>query len=291
MLKEDRLRQAMISTNGIRLHVVEAGPKEGPPVLLLHGFPENWSCWRHQIGPLADAGFRVIAPDQRGCGESDKPEPVSAYNLDALTHDVVGLIEATGRARAAVVGHDWGAIVGWWLAVTRPGSIERLAVINGAHPTVFKRHLRTSIRQMLKSWYVYCFQLPWLPEVMLRRKNWRALTDLLRGSSRPGTFTEADFDRYRRAWSQPGAITAMLHWYRAAIRVPPPPPADPRVHVPTLLIWGAKDVALDRGLATMSIEQCDRGRLEILEDATHWVQHEEPDTVNRWLLDFLREQI
>jgi pimeloyl-ACP methyl ester carboxylesterase len=286
-LLSDRLRHTMVSTNGVRLHVVESGPENGVPVLLLHGFPEFWYGWRHQIGPLADAGFRVLAPDQRGYDASEKPGLVSAYALDTLASDVAGLIEATGRPRAAVVGHDWGGIVAWWVAIRRPEQIERLAVLNAPHPVVFRRYLRSSPRQLLKSWYAFSFQLPWLPEAMLRRRNWQPLIKALRRSSRPGTFTAADLERYRGAWSEPGAITAMLHWYRAALRNPPGSPPDARIRVPTLLIWGAKDVALDRGLARPSIAQCNHGRLELFEEATHWVQHEEPERVNQLLLDFL----
>jgi pimeloyl-ACP methyl ester carboxylesterase len=280
----------MVPTNGIRLHVVEAGPEDGAPVILLHGFPEFWYGWRHQIGPLADAGFRVLAPDQRGYAESDKPGPVSAYALDILADDVAGLIESTGRPRAAVVGHDWGGIAAWWVALGHPGRVERLAVLNAPHPLVFRRHLRSSPRQLLKSWYTFYFQLPWLPEAVFRLWNWRRLADALRRTSRPGTFTEADLDRYQAAWSAPGAITAMINWYRAALRDRHAPPADPRVRVPTLLIWGAQDRFLDQALATPSLGQCDHGRLEPIEGATHWVQHEEPGRVNRLLLDFLSDQ-
>ena len=284
------LRHAMLPINGIRLHVVEAGPDDGAPVILLHGFPEFWYGWRHQIGPLADAGFRVLAPDQRGYAESDKPVPASAYNLDTLGDDVAGLIESTGRPRAAVVGHDWGGIAAWWAAVRHPDRVERLAVLNAPHPLVFRRYLRSSPRQLLKSWYTFYFQLPWLPEAVFRLGNWRRLADALRRTSHPGTFTEADLDRYRAAWSAPGAITAMINWYRGVMRDRPAPPADPRVHVPTLLIWGTKDRFLDQGLAMPSLDQCDRGRLELIEEATHWVQHEEPGRVNRLLLDFLSVQ-
>jgi pimeloyl-ACP methyl ester carboxylesterase len=285
---DDRLRHATCSTNGIRLHVVESGPKDGPPVILLHGFPEFWYGWRHQIGPLADAGLRVLAPDQRGYGASEKPESVAAYALDTLADDVAGLIGSTGSPRAAVVGHDWGGIVAWWVAVKHPERVESLAVLNAPHPIAFRRYLRTSPRQLLKSWYTFYFQLPWLPEAMFRRGNWRRLTEALRRTSRPGTFTEADLERYRGAWSEPGAITAMINWYRAAKRYRPVPPPDSRIHVPAMLIWGTRDRFLDRGLAKESLGQCDHGRLEFIEDATPWVQHEEPERVNRSLLDFLR---
>jgi len=286
----DRIRHAMVATNGIRLHVVEAGPEDGPPVILLHGFPEFWYGWRHQIGPLADAGFRVIAPDQRGYHTSDHPTPVSAYALDTLADDVTGLIEATGRPRAAVVGHDWGGIVGWWLAIRHPDRLEKLAVLNAPHPIAFRRYLRSSPRQWLKSWYTFYFHLPWLPEAMFRRRNWRSLVDSLRRSSRPGTFTEDELERYRRAWSESDAITTMIHWYRAAMRDQPAQPPDPRIYVPTCLIWGVKDAFLDRGLAAKSLEHCEHGRLEVIDEATHWVQHEEPARVNRLLLEFLRDE-
>jgi pimeloyl-ACP methyl ester carboxylesterase len=289
-LISDRLRHATVLTNGVRLHVVESGPEDGPPILLLHGFPEFWYGWRHQIGPLADAGFRVLAPDQRGYGASEKPGPISAYALDTLASDVAGLIEAIGRPRATVVGHDWGGVVAWWLAIRRPAPLERLAVLNAPHPIVFRRYLRSSPRQLLKSWYAFSFQLPWLPEAMLRRRNWRPLMEAVRRTSRPATFTEADLESYRGTWSEPGAITAMINWYRAALWNPPRPPPDARIHVPTLLIWGAKDVALDRGLAMPSIQQCDHGKLELFEEASHWVQHEEPGRVTRLLLDFLRTE-
>ncbi len=289
-LIEHSLRHATVpAADGIRLHVVEAGPEDGRPVLVLHGFPEFWYGWRHQIGPLADAGYRVQVPDQRGYGDSDRPAPVSAYNLDALAADVAALIRSTGHPGAAVVGHDWGGIVGWWLALRHPELVERLAVLNAPHPIAFRRHLRTSPGQMLRSWYMFALQIPWLPEANLRRRNWRALAEGLRATSRAGAFTDEDLDRYRQAWSQPGAITGMIHWYRAAMRHAPAPPAEIRVSVPTLLIWGEQDRFIDRRVAAMSLDRCDRGRLEMIEEATHWVQHEEPARVNRLLIDFLRD--
>ena len=288
-MEDDGLRHSEIATNGIRLHVVAAGPPDGPPVILLHGFPEFWYGWRHQIGPLAEAGFRVIVPDQRVYGTSEKPAPVSSYALDTLADDVAGLIESTGHPRAAIVGHDWGGIVAWWVAVRNPGLVERLAVLNAPHPVAFRRFLRSSPLQLLRSWYTFYFQLPGVPEAMFRRRNWRALARGMSTSSRPGTFTEADFDRYRAAWSEPGAIAGMIHWYRAAMRDRPATPPEIRVDSPALVIWGAKDKFLGRGLGPASLDLCDDGRLEVIEEASHWVQHEEPERVNRLLIGFLRE--
>src|SRR3954451_2457512 len=274
-------------TNGISLHVARAGPSDGTPVILLHGFPEPWSCWRHQIGPLAQAGCRVLAPDQRGYNTSDKPEAVASYALDVLAADVLGLIDAAGWRSASLVGHDWGGIVAWWTALRHPGKVDRLAILNAPHPVAFQKHIRAHPSQLLKSWYVFYFQLPGLPEAGFRRRNWRSLYRALETTSRPGTFTEADLDQYRRAWSERGAIRSMIHWYRAAIRHRPAPPADPRIHVPTLLIWGPDDRFIRREAAEASLALCDHGRLEWIEGATHWVQHEEPDRVNRLLVDFL----
>jgi pimeloyl-ACP methyl ester carboxylesterase len=274
--------------DGVTLHYVTAG--EGKPVILLHGFPEFWYGWRHQIGPLADSGFRVVVPDQRGYNTSDKPKEVSAYNLDTLARDVVGLMDSLGFERAAIVGHDWGGIVAWWVAARHAGRVERLAVLNAPHPTAFWKYIRTSPRQLFKSWYAFFFQLPWLPEAAARRGDWSGLSQALTGTSRPGTFGEADLEEYRKAWSQPGAITAMINWYRAAMRIRPDQSGDARVHVPTLIIWGAKDTALERGLAQAGVELCDRGRVEYIEEATHWVQHEEAGRVNRLLIEFLLDE-
>ena len=282
-------RLSRIAGNGVTLDVAQAGPEAGRPVVLLHGFPEPWSCWRRQIGPLAEAGYRVLAPDQRGYGRSDKPRRVADYALDVLAADVLGLVEATGCEAVALVGHDWGAIVAWWFALHHPDRLERLIILNGPHPVAFRRYLRSHPSQLLRSWYAAFFQVPGLPEWHFRRKNWSALTRALRSTSRPGTFSDDDLDRYRRAWSEPGALRAMIHWYRAALRHPPRPPADPVVRVPTLLIWGARDRFLGPGLAEASLALCDRGRLESIAEATHWVHHEEPERVNRGLLDFLAE--
>jgi epoxide hydrolase 4 len=272
----------------IRLHAVRYGDPAGPPVVLLHGFPEFWYGWRHQLGPLAESGFNVVALDQRGYTTSDKPPRVRDYNLDLLADDVESAIAGLGVERAAVVGHDWGGIVAWWVAATRPARVAKLVILNAPHPVVMRRALRTDPRQMLRSWYAFMMQIPGLPEWAARRRNWRALVDGLRASSRPGTFTDEDFVRYREAWSVPGAYTAMVNWYRAAMRSPPAIPPDVRVRVPTLVLWGAKDKFIRRKYADKSVAMCDDGRLEVFEDATHWVQHEEAARVNERVIKFLK---
>ena len=273
---------------GVRLHVRAAGPADGPLVVLLHGFPEFWYGWRHQIAPLARAGYRVLVPDQRGYNRSDAPADVAAYDLDRLTTDVCHLLDAANRERAHVVGHDWGAMVAWTLAMTHPERIGRLGILNVPHPHVFRRTLRTSPRQLLRSLYALFFQLPRLPEWLLGRNDGQGLAWLLRASSRPDTFDASDLAAYRRTWRRPGRLRGMLHWYRAAVRrALRGDHPDAHIDVPTLVLWGAQDVALTRQMAAPSAELCSDGRLVVLEEATHWVQHDAPDTVTRHLLDHL----
>lgn len=282
------IEHTFVNTNGIRLHVVQSGPVDGPLVILLHGFPEFWYGWSKQIPALAAAGYRVWAPDQRGYNLSDKPTGIDAYTLDRLAADVLGLIDASGRDKVFLIGHDWGAAVTWWTALKYPERLMKIAVLNVPHPTVMNRTLRASFAQLRKSWYIFFFQIPWLPETLVHLNHWRAAVQTLKASGRADTFSEADFDRYREAWSQPGAYTAMLNWYRALVqRRPNLPPASMRIAVPTLLIWGAQDVALGREMAQPSIDLCDDGRLVFIEEATHWVQHDEPARVNQLLLEFL----
>ena len=268
----------VIETNGVRLHVVEAGPEDGRLLVLLHGFPEFWYGWHETIAPLANAGYRVVVPDQRGYNLSEKPPRVRDYRIDELASDVVGLIDAYDRETAAVAGHDWGAAVGWWLAIHRPDRLSSLVAVNVPHPTVFERTLRSSWDQRLKSWYVLAFQLPKLPEAVARAGNWRLATKGLKDTSRPGTFDAEDLRRYRRAWNRDGAFEAMVNWYRAIVR-DRPTPDTPRVEVPTLVIWGARDRFLRKSMAADSVAHCADGRLHTIEDATHWVIHEEPHRV------------
>lgn len=281
------MKDTYLRVNGVRLHVVQDGPEDGRLILLLHGFPEFWYGWRHQISALADRGYRVWAPDQRGYNLSEKPSGLDAYARDQLAADAAGLIAASGEDQAVVVGHDWGAAVAWRLAGVNPELVDRLVIINVPHPQVFQRHLRTNLGQLLRSWYVFFFQLPWLPEALARWKDWRLFTRSLIRTSRPGTFLEEDLIRYREAWSQKGAFEAMLNWYRAAVRRPSPALDKPVIKPPALVIWGARDHFLDPEMAGPSAALCENGRLEVFPGATHWVHHEEPDRVNRLILDFL----
>ena len=276
----------VVETNGISLHTRQAGPEDGPLVVLLHGFPEFWDSWHRQIEPLADAGYRVIVPDQRGYNRSDKPDGVASYHIEELVADVVGLIDAAGRETAAVAGHDWGAAVAWWLALSHPDRIDSLTAVNVPHPTVMEETLRHSLSQLRKSWYMFAFQVPMLPETIATANNCRVLSRGLTNSSRPGTFSATDLQRYREAWTQPGAVTSMINWYRAMGRYRPRPPRE-QVSVPTLVMWGQQDEFLEPAMAEESLTYCDDGRVVTYPSATHWVLHERPEETAEELLAHL----
>lgn len=272
----------------LRLHAVTAGPADGPLVILLHGFPEFWYSWRHQIGPLAAAGFRVVAPDQRGYNLSDKPKRLGAYCLDRLAEDVRDLIQACGRERAFVVGHDWGGVSAWWAAVSSPEVVAKLAILNVPHPIVMRRFLLTHAAQRKRSWYIYFFQWPWLPEARFRANNFHNGVRALRSTARPGTFSDDDVARYREAWAQPGALKSMIDWYRAALRRPPKRRPSVRVKPETLVLWGEKDRFLSAEMIAPSLALCDHASEVRFPDASHWVQHEKAEAVNERLVGFFR---
>jgi len=256
-----------IETNGIKLHVLLAGPENGQPVFLLHGFPEFWRAWKNQIEPLANTGYRVIVPDQRGYNLSDKPNGVRSYQMDTLVKDVLGLINALGYEQVHLIGHDWGGMVAWSLAMRHPERLHKLAILNAPHPSVIGNILRRGDPdQLRRSWYIFAFQIPWLPEYFLRKNNWQGAARVLRASGRLDTFTDEDIQEYKQAWSQPGAMTAMINWYRAMARAMirrrrPKTRGDSRVRVPVLLLWGMQDQALSHRMARLSIDYCDNGQL------------------------------
>lgn len=274
--------------NGLRFHYVTAGPEDGRPILLLHGFPEFWFGWRHQIPALATAGYRLIVPDQRGYNLSATPAGIRNYDLDLLAADMLALIDQLGYEKVYLVGHDWGAAVAWWLVIHHPERFHKLAILNVPHPRVMARNLRGNLRQLLKSWYMFFFQIPWLPEFLLGLGDSEGLASLLRRSGRPGTFSAEDIEGYRAAWRQPGALSGMLNWYRALFRRARRPMPKGKIMMPVLILWGEQDVALSAEMAEQSLAYCADGSLELFPDATHWVQHDAAAAVNRHLIDFLR---
>lgn len=276
-------RSARRRLGDVTLHVIEAGPEDGPLVILLHGFPDLWWTWRHQIGALAGRGFRVLAPELRGYGLSSKPEGLRAYALPPLVRDVLGLAE--GRDRFHLVGHDWGGIIAWETAIRHPGRIHRLVIMDAPHPDVLGPTIRRHPGQALRSAYVAFFQLPLLPEALLRARGFALMRRALRKSSRKAIFSDAVLDRYCAGWRQPGALTAMLNYYRALRHKPSEAPRS--VQPPALVIWGGLDSALSRPVFEASLEPCREVRSLFLPQASHWVHLEEPEAVTGALLDFL----
>jgi pimeloyl-ACP methyl ester carboxylesterase len=274
-----------ISLGNIETTASLAGPLDGQPVLLLHGFPDDRHGWDRQIQPLAEAGFRVIAIDQRGCGEAGSGAPRRSYVISSLVDDAEAALDALGIERAHLVGHDWGGVVGWTAAIENRRWLDRLVIVNVPHPAVFARFVRTHPRQIFRSWYMAFFQIPRLPELVLGARNSALLSRVLTASANPAAFDADDLDRYRAMWSTPGRIGSMLDWYRAARTAPIP---SGRVSDPTLIVWGDRDVALDGRMADLSTELCDDVRLVRLERASHWPHRDEPDRVNRLMIDFLR---
>ncbi len=290
--RADGFLHRRVAVNGdVTLHVVEARPAvmndAVPLVIFIHGFPEFWWSWRHQLRAFAGAGFWAIAPDMRGYNESDKPDGVEAYHVERLADDVAGLIRALGRTTAIVVGHDWGAVVAWTLAQNSPEVVSRLAILNVPHPLQMIRGLKT-IKQLKKSWYMFFFQLPFgLPERALEAANYAAL----RWAFAADGFPTSEIEPYVDAMRQPGAVTGAMNYYRAALRrgALGRSPRTKRIDCPVLVIWGDQDRHLGKELATPPARFVPHARVEHIPEATHWVQNSAPERVNELLVAFARE--
>jgi pimeloyl-ACP methyl ester carboxylesterase len=270
---------------GIALHLREMGA--GPPVLLLHGFPDCSYTWRHQLPALAAAGFHAVAPDLRGYDGSSRPAGVAAYSTSALAADIAGLVTALGAEQADVVAHDWGGGVAWTFAMLHPDKLRRLAILNAPHPVTFRRHLRT-LQQAKKSWYIFAFQLPVMPELGLARNDFASLRRVFRGASvRPGAFTDEDIERHVAALRPPGALTAAINYYRAVFRGAGREQLRARrIEHPTLVLWGEQDRFLGPELAEPGSEWVPNARIRRVPQAGHWIQHDVPELVNDELVRF-----
>ena len=283
------LEDTILSTNGINLHVVLAGPLDGEPIILLHGFPEFWRGWLNQIEFLAEHGYRVIIPDQRGYNLSDVPGKVVDYSMDRLSADIVGLMDHFSLEKVYLVGHDWGGAVAWNIGMHYPERIRKLAILNVPHPVVMLHYLSKSPRQMLKSWYIGFFQIPRLPDWLFSRNHFAAALRMLKSSSLPGTFNANDLGEYQQAYTNSHGLTGMLNWYRALARFRPAAPKSIRLQMPVLILWGKRDVAFSPELAAESLKLCDQGELFFFEKASHWVQHDEPQGVSEHLREFFKK--
>jgi epoxide hydrolase 4 len=278
-----------VNTNDIRLHCVTQG--EGELVILLHGFPEFWYSWRHQIPALA-RHFKVVVPDLRGYNYSDKPD--SGYDLDTLSRDILGSIAAFGYSKAHIVGHDWGGTIAWHLAERFPDSIDKLAILNAAHPQKLVETFGNNFEKLLRNWYILAAQVPGIPEWLIRQNLKEFVLNIFRGQAiRKAAFGAEDLQIYQDALSKPGAIGAALSHYRQAFSafnwLPQLSQSLPYISVPTLVLWGEEDALLSKNL-TKEMASFVRApfELKLIPNCGHWIQQEVPQTVNRELLKFLR---
>jgi pimeloyl-ACP methyl ester carboxylesterase len=282
------LTQKTYSVNNVQLQVTTAGEAHHPVILFLHGFPEISLSWRRQLLFFAEKGFYAVAPDQRGYNRSSKPNGVKAYTLPHLTADIAALIQQLTSGQVYLAGHDWGGAVAWALALHYPELIHKLIILNMPHPVVLQQQLKKSGKQRLRSWYAGFFQIPFLPELLCQALNFKILESSVVKTALPHTFSRQTIALYKKAWQQPGALRAMINWYRAYKY--DPLTSKGKITVPTLLLWGKKDKFLSSAMAQPSLDQCSHGRLEFLDNATHWLHHEQPDLVNNLILDFIKTE-
>jgi pimeloyl-ACP methyl ester carboxylesterase len=289
------IQQRFIEANGLRFELAEAGTAQSPKLaILLHGFPELNFSWRHQMPMLAEQGWRVWAPNLRGYGMSDRPDGIAAYRLHNLLEDVGALIDAAKAEYPAeeimIVAHDWGAVIAWMFAIRQIRPIDRLVIMNVPHPKCAERELK-HWRQLRKSWYIFFFQLPFVPEKMLLANDAKAVRRaFFESAAHKDRFAKSDLDVYAKAAQLPGAMQAMLNYYRALMRYADDrDPGDASVRVPTLVIWGENDLALDIHLLDGMEQWVLNLTLHRLPGISHWVQQDAPDKVNRIMTDWLQK--
>jgi pimeloyl-ACP methyl ester carboxylesterase len=288
------IHHAEVRANGLRFHLAVCG--EGDRLALcLHGFPENWFSWRFQLPLLARLGFRAWAPDLRGYGATDRPGRMQDYAIERLLEDVAGLIDASGARRTVLLAHDWGAVVAWYFALRKLRPLDGLVILNVPHPACAERELRRPA-QLRRSWYMFFFQLPWLPELLLGLGGARAVGEAFRRSAvDKSRFPDAVIRVYQEAAARPGALSAMLNYYRALVRGGGARRQRalgyPRIDTPTLMIWGEDDVALTKA-TTFGTEAYVRDlTLRYLPGVSHWVQQEAPERVNAMLEGWIAEHL
>lgn len=281
------LESRRIGVGDVTLHVVSAGPEDGPPVLLLHGFPEFWFSWKRQIAALAGAGFHAIAPDLRGYNRSDKPDDLALYAPHHYASDALGLLDALGIEKTFLAGHDVGGGIAWRLVLLHPERVRKAVIFNVAHPFAWSEAPPGDDPHSI-SWFRTFFRLPWLPELVGRSGDWWLLSRNLRATSRPGTFDPATLDAYKTAWSRDNAFSTMLNVYRAPREQIPESKARPTL--PVRVVWGEQDAFIPlAGAAFTARYLASPDDLVRVPDASHWILLEEPELTSREMIDFFRE--
>eukprot|EP00075_Anas_platyrhynchos_P030026 XP_027319279.1 epoxide hydrolase 4 isoform X1 [Anas platyrhynchos] len=279
--------------SGLRFHYVAAGERGKPLMLLLHGFPEFWYSWRHQLREFKSE-YRVVALDLRGYGETDAPSHKENYKLDCLITDIKDILESLGYNKCVLIGHDWGGMIAWLVAICYPEMVTKLIVVNFPHPSVFTEYILRHPSQLIKSAYYFFFQMPWFPEFMFTVNDFKVLKSLFTsqatGIGRKGCrLTAEDIEAYLYVFSQPGALTGPINHYRNIFSCLPLQHHE--VTMPTLLLWGEKDAFMEVDMAEITrIYVKNHFRLTILSEASHWLQQDQPDIVNKLIWTFLKEE-
>lgn len=274
-----------------QLHYKSAGHPSKDTIVFLHGFPEFWYSWKKQMTHFSNQ-FHVVAPDLRGYNKSLKPKRVKDYKIDLIANDVLELINHLKKEQVILVGHDWGAAIAWHLALLYEKRFSKVIILNVPHPFILRKKLVTNLKQLSKSWYMFFFQLPVLPHLLLSANNFKRAAKMLLASSNKGSFTETDIAAYKAAWSNENALKYMIMWYKAMMRYPAQAKAykDKKVNIPLKIIWGKNDIALVPEMAKESLEYCKQGDLTYLENATHWVNNDCPEEVNQLIETFILKQ-
>lgn len=281
---------SFITTNGIRLHIVSAGPQDAPLMLCVHGFPECWYSWRHQLVEFSSE-YRVVAVDMRGYNTSAKPARRTDYAVNNLVNDLKGIITGLGYQKCTLVAHDWGGGVAWNALYSIPQHLERVIIMNAPHPVNIVHALANNEEQIKASWYIFAFQIPFFPEIMVRKIIPSLFYDSLKN---PLDFTTQDNNEYIRSMSQPGSPTASINWYRNMLAPSALPPRGAKISIPTLLIWGQDDDALLQSL-TIGTERHFSSpnlfSLKLVPSASHWVAQDQPELVTHFMRAFLNKKI
>jgi epoxide hydrolase 4 len=284
MLTTESWQHSYVITNGVKLHYVTQG--EGPLMIMLHGFPEFWYSWRYQIPEFAQY-YKVVALDMRGYNDSDKPQETSAYTINEIVKDVEGVIRGLGYDKCVLVGHDWGGAIAWNFAYTYPYMVDKLIILNLPHPVKFAEGLRTP-QQLLRSWYIFLFQLPFVPEVLIQSGDYQPLETAFKSMAvNKNTFSQADMDAYKDAAAKRGALTAMVNYYRNIFQPQFFNKTWGILEIPTLMIWGENDTALGKELTYGTEAYVRDFEIKYIPNCSHWVQQEQPQLVNQYMHDFL----
>jgi len=283
-----------IKLKEVKLHYVEKGDHNKPLMIFVHGFPEFWFSWRHQIREFS-RDYWVVAIDQRGYGDSDKPQGKSHYKIEKMVGDLKELIPALGRTKCHMVAHDWGGAIAFAFALQHHNMLDSLTILNAPHPFALSKLLKSDVRQIIMSWYMFFYQLPYFPELLLRGNDLEAFEREFRsGKFGKKAFTDEDIEAFKYTFCKPGALTPPINYYRsmdlsgrsyAKSQVVP----QPKLPVPTLIVWGTGDVYLSKKLPVTSAEFIERCQVKFIEGASHWVQQDAPQEVNKHLRQFLKE--